>query len=223
MRVQRLSLVAILSAAVASCTGNGSDGLPVPQNVRVSSMSASEIGLAWTRLDGIDGYRIYREVVGGGSGFVEVGTQPEPLMATFTDGTVTQDVTYNYYVVSYDASSESGRSSEVTVVAAAPYVTFTAPTSSDVLTVGTQFLIEWDTNIPGFDAVISVSTTGGASYTGILETYRSDTPSWSWTVGDDFDGARFITIGSVDCVMAIHHYNDSGWSDLSATFEIVAP
>ena len=157
MRIYRVLPAAALLLALASCD-DGDDGLPAPRDLRIASMAVDAVGLQWEDTSGDTlGHRVYREEVGAGAGFQEIGEQV-PMLTGYTDSTVTPGETYRYYVVSFDGVEESGRSNTVEAIAAAPYVNVLTPTSSETLTIGVPYEIQWETNIPGFDANILLYT-----------------------------------------------------------------
>ncbi len=217
----RVLPVAAILLVLASCN-DGDDGLPAPRNLRIASMAVDVLGLQWEDTSGDTlGHRVYREEVGAGTGFQEIGEQV-PMLSGYTDNTVTLDVTYRYYVVSFDATEESARSNTVEVIAAAPYVNVLTPTSSDTLTLGGSFEITWDTNVPGFDANILLYTPAETPpWNEILFSSPPVPGQWTWTVGDDASGVPLsITTPQAGCIIRVEHYDNSAWSGESEAFTI---
>ena len=129
-RFFRLVSVVILSVTLVACGSSGSNDEPdppstdttppaVPSGLTASSMDG-EVEVAWEAVDAsdLDGYNIYRSA----SSFDSIsGLDPlngsSPATGTsFTDGGVSNGMTYYYRVTAVDRSgNESNRSDEVEV------------------------------------------------------------------------------------------------------------
>lgn len=216
-------LSAVLSIVGFACN-DSDDGLPAPSGLTILGMSSTQITLAWTdRSNGTLSTNVYRGDGANPSAFTLIGTSPAMLTA-YVDNTVSAGNTYTYYVTATDGVSESSRSNKLTVKAEDPYVTIIAPTSSDTLTYGTYFTIEWQTNIPGFDARIYLSTNGSGSPDDdvlIRQSSPAGSTTFKWRVGYDWQGNPISgSWPNSNCVIRLHHYDQPSWSDESDTFTI---
>jgi len=221
--MRRMYALSMALALMGFACDEGDDGLPAPSRLVVTGMAADQITLAWT--DGSGGTlatRVYRGDGASPSAFTMIAEKPA-LLTSHADDTVTSGATYTYYVVSTDGTSESSRSNLVTVKAEAPYVTIVEPTSSDTLTVGQYFTIQWQTNIPGFDARIYLSTNGPGTPgddTMIRQSSPAGSTSFNWHVGYDWRGTLVVTPPQSNCTILLHHYDNPAWSDESEVFSI---
>ena len=136
--------------------------------------------MSWTNnTTNQDGYRIYRSE--DGTNFTEIGTQAFEM---YIDTTVSQGTLYYYRVTAYNATDESNPSNTVTVTPDDYYVNILTPNTGPTLTIGSMYDITWDTNMPGFDAVIKLSITGGSPFPyDIQMSWYPNTSPYAWKVG----------------------------------------
>lgn len=83
---------------------------PAPDGVSAASGGDNRIDLSWLPVDGAAEYRIFRSLTAGGP-YTQVGTA-EGIATSYTDNTVSGDVTY-YYIVRTYTQCESHDSTEV--------------------------------------------------------------------------------------------------------------
>ena len=228
MSIRRMILALAVSAPlIVGCGGGG----PAPSNLEVQAFSTTSVSLAWTaNTTDFDGYRIYRST--DGSTFTEIGTQPIEIYA---DNTVSEGTLYYYRVSVYKGAEELGFSNTVSVTPADYYVDLLLPNGAENLTVGSMYNISWDTNVPGFDAVVKVSLDNGSSWEDILWSWAPKTSPFPWQVGYGwvnvgtpmdpvYEWQQIVASTEADCLIYIEDYNDPGVNDTSdAVFTITVP
>lgn len=80
--------------------------LPAPVNVTVTSISASQLDIAWSPAEGADGYEIYRSTDPNGT-YSIIGAIGSGTTVNYSDTTVTEGVTYYYKIKAVDISKHS--------------------------------------------------------------------------------------------------------------------
>lgn len=220
----------VLSFFLSGC-GGGGPSIPAPSELAVDAFSPDFVSISWKdNSQNEDGFNIYRS--SGGGAFTPIGTN---FFASYNDNTVTQGVTYQYRVTAYNAEEESCSSNTVSVVPDDYYITLLTPNGDEQLTVGQMYDISWVTNMPGFDARITLSLDGGATLPGgeVLFFSGGEAPSpIQWKVGyknEEQDPHKppnwTLIVGSEedDCVIRIEHYWDSSVSDNSDSSFTISP
>jgi hypothetical protein len=158
MQITSKILVTGIIIAALGC-GGGGPSIAAPSNLSVDDFSPSHVSMSWTdNSDNEDGFRIYRST--DGSNFTEIGTQ---FFGSYNDDTVTEGVTYYYRVTAYNTEDESNSSNTVSAVPEDYWLTVVTPNGGESLTVGDTYNISWQTNMPGFDARVTLSLDGGGT------------------------------------------------------------
>jgi hypothetical protein len=97
-----------VGTGTASSTQNAWTLLTAPTNLVATSMSASQIDLAWTGISNISSYTIQYESPTG-NGFTNLATSVSSSDTTYTSGSLTTGTEYNYRI--YGVSTASGSNS----------------------------------------------------------------------------------------------------------------
>lgn len=80
--------------------------LSPPANVTVTSVSESQLDVSWSAVTGATGYVIYRSTELNGT-YTEIGAIGSPAVTSYSDLTVTKDVTYYYKIKAIGANNNS--------------------------------------------------------------------------------------------------------------------
>lgn len=222
-----ISALCALGLLVVSC---GGPAIRAPSGLTVQGFTTSSVSLAWTdNSDNEDGFRIYRSE--DGTTFALLDTTFFP---SYQDNAVSESTLYYYRVTAYNATDESASSNTVSVTPEDYYVTLLTPNGGEDLTLGDTYNITWDTNMPGFDATIWLSTNGGSSFDYEIQFSWAPNPQpIPWKVGyrntqqDPLQPPVWVqVVGSTadQCVIRIWDYNDHIPMDVSNTvFTVTVP
>jgi hypothetical protein len=227
MRTRKAVLTLCASALLVLSCGSP----PAVYGLQVTGFTTTSVSLAWSdNWDNEDGFRIYRST--DGTTFTQVGTS---VMPSFQDNMLTQSQLYYYRVTVYKDTDESSPSNTVNVTPDDYYVNLIQPDGGENLTVGTIYNITWETNVPGFDATIRLSTDNGSTWTDILWSWYPNTSPFPWEVGygwvDTDPGPGFtyewqqiVSSTETDCLIYIREYDLGAVNDEStSTFTITVP
>lgn len=123
-----------------------------PLNLTLEGTTPSSISMSWDANSEPDlaGYEIYRQLVPNG-GFVRIA-QVGPAVTSYTDDTVTTDMTYEYYVLAYDTSfNRSAESNHITATAEARMVALMVNVTVPAGTPGTVYIVGSQPEIGNWD------------------------------------------------------------------------
>ncbi|HEX6034742.1 MAG TPA: hypothetical protein VFY83_09925, partial [Anaerolineales bacterium] len=136
-----------------------------PTGLNVASAAPTEISLKWDLHPNVDGDLVGFEVYRDGNLLAQVG---DPSATGYTDQSVTENVTYQYYIVAFDDSFNRSGPSNIVTATATPRtvsVTFTVtvptwtPSDRSVHIAGT--LSRFDGNFPDWNSsAVSLSPAG---------------------------------------------------------------
>ena len=127
-----------------------------PVGVTATSVSASQINVAWTATTGAASYTVQRSTTSGGP-YTTVGS---PATNSFSDTALTANTTYYYVVEAVNAagaSAASAQASATTGLAAPTGVTATAASA-------TQVNVAWTAVAGATSYTVQRSTTSGGPY-----------------------------------------------------------
>lgn len=165
-----------------------------PTNLEVTSFAPNSIALAWDvhpNTDGdLAGFKIYREHASS-PGFSLLATISDPSATSYTDPTVVEGTTYNYYAVAFDSSfNDSAASNIVTGTAELRMVTVTfnvtvpayTPTGLTVYIAGT--LAQLDGDLPDWDpGAVALTQTGANTWSVTLSGTEGTVVQYKYTLG----------------------------------------
>ena len=109
-------------------------------------------------------------------------------------------------------------------------MTLLTSNGGETLTIGEEYNITWETNMPGFDARIWLSIDNGASWEEIQPAWAPNSSPYPWKVGyknattDPLAPPNWVEVASSstsECLVRIEQYDNSSLSDTSdAAFTI---
>jgi hypothetical protein len=87
------------------------------------------------------------------------------------------------YVRVYDWNGTAADTSDAVFTIDQPYITITAPVSTDTLQMGTSFNITWDTlGLRATSLEIRLSTDGGTTFPLVIDTVSAQSTSYLWNI-----------------------------------------
>lgn len=229
MRVLRC-VIALASAAVLSAgCGGGAPPIAAPSDLHVNAFSPDYISISWVdNSDNEDGFTIYRSEDGGDFTVLDTNVIP-----SFTDFAVTGGITYYYRVTAYNSTDESAPTNTVSVTPEAYYVDILTPDGGETLIIGEMYDISWESNMPGFDAVIMLSIDGGSTFPYVLRyNWDPNASPYPWKVGyrntedDNYKPPMWEQIifdEQTDGVIYIEEYNNDSLCDVSEYSFTITP
>jgi hypothetical protein len=210
--------------------------LAAPTYLEAMPLDDTTVHLSWLdNATGEDGFNIYRKLDDGSDTWHLVGTVL-PNYTGWDDTSFILGEFYVYYVAAYSGAVDGPPSNEATVEARAPYINILTPADGEVLTAGQMYDVTWQTNVPGLDARIYLSTDGGVTWPPqhLLQYSWAPNPSpFPWKVGykntePDSSTApvwvKCVNSTQTNCKIFIRHYAMLGVQNWSVgTFTIVVP
>lgn len=161
---------AYTNVAEATTTAQTS-GVPAPpSNLAGAAVSTSQINLTWTDNSANEtGFKVYRSADGGAT-FSRIDTLGANVTA-YTDVGRAANTTYRYYVVSYNATGNSGQSNTITVTTQpTPTSPPAAPSSLGATALsGTQVRLTWADNSNNEKGFKVYRSPNGSSFTEIAK------------------------------------------------------
>lgn len=187
----------VTAACTSACTPPA-----VPTGVSATTISTSQINVAWTASAGATSYNVLRSTTSGGP-YVSVGT---PAASPFSNTGLACNTTYFYVVRSSNASCSSANSAQVSAT------TSTCPVGGNaVITASaTPALAIPDNNTTGVTHTINVATsqtiTSVSVTVGITHTYQGD--------------LEVALIGPDNTTVLLHNRTGAGADNINTTYSI---
>ena len=195
-------------------TPAASNGRPAPpSNLSGAAVSTAQINMTWgDNSNNETGFKVYRSADGGAT-FSRVATLGANVTA-YSDVGRTANTTYRYYVVSYNASGNSGPSNTIIVTTFPPPTSPPAPPTGLVATAlsSTQVHLTWGDNSNNEKGFRVYRSLNGSSFAEIAK------PGPNSTGYTDAGRAANTTYW-----YRVRSYNDAGSSAYSNTVSVRTP
>lgn len=182
------------TVTVSNSTGTQTPGQPT--NLHTTSVSSSQVQLAWTAPTGTDAAASYKVYRNGTS----IGT---PTGTSFTDGNVSQGATYSYAVSAVDASHNEGtKSASINTTISdttLPSVSLTAPSNNATVSgkVTVSATATDNVAVKSVQFYLNYGTSNATTLGGAL-TSTSTNYSYSWDTTGTANGSYTVTAVATD-------------------------
>jgi fibronectin type 3 domain-containing protein len=164
-------VVALFAVGCVGAAGSGTSGGTNPGGATVPTVPTglaaragnAQVNLVWTASPNAATYNVKRSTVTGGP----YGTVSSPTIASFTDKSPTNGITYFYVVSAVNSAGESANSSEASAKPTAPTQAPAAPSGLAATAADTQVSLTWSASATATGYNLKRATATGGPYTKI--------------------------------------------------------